>query len=26
MYSNPPLFGANIVQTVLGDPALKKKW
>ena len=26
MYSNPPLHGAAIVATILGDPALKKQW
>jgi len=26
MYSNPPLHGALIVSTVLGDPELKKLW
>ncbi|KAG5020755.1 hypothetical protein JHK87_016610 [Glycine soja] len=26
MYSNPPLHGALIVSTVLGDPDLKKLW
>lgn len=26
MYSNPPLHGALIVSTILGDPKLKKLW
>ncbi|CAK9145024.1 unnamed protein product [Ilex paraguariensis] len=26
MYSNPPLHGAHIVSTILGDPDLKKLW
>jgi aspartate aminotransferase len=26
MYSNPPLHGAAIVETILGDKDLKKKW
>ena len=26
MYSNPPLFGARIVDTVLGDPELVDLW
>lgn len=26
MYSNPPLHGAAIVSTILGDDALKKQW
>ena len=26
MYSNPPVFGAKVVQTILDDPALKKEW
>jgi aspartate aminotransferase len=26
MYSNPPLHGAAIVATILGDPALKRQW
>jgi aspartate aminotransferase len=26
MYSNPPLHGARIVATVLGDPKLKEMW
>ena len=26
MYSNPPLHGAQIVSTILGDPALKGLW
>jgi aspartate aminotransferase len=26
MYSNPPVFGAKIVQTILEDPALHKLW
>jgi hypothetical protein len=26
MYSNPPLHGALVVSTVLGDPELKKLW
>lgn len=26
MYSNPPVHGALIVSTVLGDPGLKKLW
>lgn len=26
MYSNPPQFGARIVQTILNDPALAKEW
>jgi len=26
MYSNPPLHGALIASTILGDPALKKQW
>jgi aspartate aminotransferase len=26
MYSNPPLHGALIVSTILGDPALKTLW
>eukprot|EP00232_Nephroselmis_pyriformis_P003795 CAMPEP_0182912380 /NCGR_PEP_ID=MMETSP0034_2-20130328/37482_1 /TAXON_ID=156128 /ORGANISM="Nephroselmis pyriformis, Strain CCMP717" /LENGTH=426 /DNA_ID=CAMNT_0025049049 /DNA_START=8 /DNA_END=1288 /DNA_ORIENTATION=+ len=26
MYSNPPLHGAKIVSTVLGNPELKKQW
>jgi hypothetical protein len=25
-YSNPPRFGASIVETVLGDPALRSQW
>ena len=25
-YSNPPRFGASIVEAVLGDPALKSQW
>ncbi|KAK8791836.1 hypothetical protein WA158_005213 [Blastocystis sp. Blastoise] len=26
LWSNPPLYGARIVQTVLGDPELKAQW
>lgn len=26
MYSNPPVHGALVVSTVLGDPELKKTW
>jgi hypothetical protein len=26
MYSNPPVHGALIVSTILGDPELKKIW
>ncbi|KAK2190321.1 hypothetical protein NP493_84g01013 [Ridgeia piscesae] len=26
MYSNPPINGARIVQTILGDPSLRSKW
>lgn len=26
MYSNPPIHGARIVTTVLGDAALRKQW
>jgi len=26
MYSNPPLHGAALVSTILGDPALKQQW
>lgn len=26
MYSNPPIHGARIVQTILMDPALKSQW
>ncbi len=26
MYSNPPLHGALIVSTILGDPDLKALW
>jgi aspartate aminotransferase len=26
MYSNPPLHGALIVSTILGDPSLKTLW
>jgi len=26
MYSNPPIYGARIVSTVLGDPKLYKMW
>ena len=26
MYSNPPVHGALIVSTILGDPDLKKLW
>merc|ERR1712000_262604 len=26
MYSNPPVFGAKVVQTILDDPALNKEW
>ncbi len=26
MYSNPPIQGANIVNTILDDPALKQQW
>lgn len=26
MYSNPPVHGAVIVSTILGDPELKKLW
>jgi aspartate aminotransferase len=26
MYSNPPLHGARLVETVLADPALNKMW
>jgi aspartate aminotransferase len=26
MYSNPPLHGALIASTILGDPELKKQW
>jgi aspartate aminotransferase len=25
-YSNPPITGARIVATVLGDPALNQQW
>jgi aspartate aminotransferase len=26
MYSNPPLYGARIVEMVLNNPELKKEW
>lgn len=26
MYSNPPVFGAKLVQTILSDPALSAQW
>jgi len=26
MYSNPPVHGALVVSTILGDPELKKLW
>lgn len=26
MYSNPPLYGARIVQEILGNPELKQQW
>lgn len=26
MYSNPPIYGARLVSTVLTDPTLKKQW
>lgn len=26
IYSNPPLFGANIVSTILNNPELKETW
>jgi aspartate aminotransferase len=26
MYSNPPLYGARIVEIVLNNPELKKEW
>ncbi|XP_015509266.1 aspartate aminotransferase, mitochondrial [Neodiprion pinetum] len=26
MYSNPPIHGARIATTILGDPSLKKQW
>lgn len=26
MYSNPPIYGARIVQEILSDPVLKKQW
>eukprot|EP00468_Gymnochlora_sp_CCMP2014_P008536 CAMPEP_0167747156 /NCGR_PEP_ID=MMETSP0110_2-20121227/4124_1 /TAXON_ID=629695 /ORGANISM="Gymnochlora sp., Strain CCMP2014" /LENGTH=405 /DNA_ID=CAMNT_0007632025 /DNA_START=82 /DNA_END=1299 /DNA_ORIENTATION=- len=26
MYSNPPIQGANIINTILDDPALKQQW
>ena len=26
LWSNPPLYGARIVQSVLGDPKLKAQW
>jgi aspartate aminotransferase len=26
MYSNPPIYGARVVSTVLGDPELTKQW
>jgi len=26
MYSNPPIYGARIVSTILGDPQLTAKW
>lgn len=26
MYSNPPLFGARLVQEILTDPQLKAQW
>ncbi len=26
MYSNPPLYGARLVQTILADPELNKLW
>ena len=26
MYSNPPLHGALVVSTILGDPELKNLW
>ena len=25
-YSNPPRFGASIVETVLGNPVLRSQW
>ncbi len=26
MYSNPPVFGAKLVETILNDAALTKEW
>eukprot|EP00362_Geleiidae_sp_MMETSP1317_P002081 CAMPEP_0201281212 /NCGR_PEP_ID=MMETSP1317-20130820/1946_1 /ASSEMBLY_ACC=CAM_ASM_000770 /TAXON_ID=187299 /ORGANISM="Undescribed Undescribed, Strain Undescribed" /LENGTH=62 /DNA_ID=CAMNT_0047590503 /DNA_START=882 /DNA_END=1070 /DNA_ORIENTATION=+ len=26
MYSNPPIYGASIIGTILEDPALVKLW
>jgi len=26
MYSNPPIYGARVVSTILGDPQLKELW
>jgi aspartate aminotransferase len=26
IYSNPPIHGARIVETILGDPALREQW
>jgi aspartate/tyrosine/aromatic aminotransferase len=26
MYSNPPLYGARVVQEILSTPALKQQW
>lgn len=26
MYSNPPIYGARIVNEILGDPELRKEW
>jgi hypothetical protein len=26
MYSNPPLYGARIVNEILSDPGLKQQW
>ena len=26
IYSNPPAYGARIVDSILGDPELKKRW
>jgi aspartate aminotransferase len=26
MYSNPPIYGAQIVATILGDPKLNTQW